>query len=100
MFENNLKAARLQNNLTQQQLADLIGIRQTVYSRYERGVNDMSVSLAKALCANLNVDMNYLTAFYEEDKETLAEYAKRDEIEQLRETIEKMEQRIEMLENE
>ena len=40
---NRLRDLREDNNLTQTQVADLLHIKQTVYSRYERGVQDIPV---------------------------------------------------------
>ena len=40
-----LKDLREDKNLTQQQVSDLLGIQQTVYSRYERGAQDIPVRL-------------------------------------------------------
>ena len=40
---NRLRDLREDNDLTQTQVADLLHIKQTVYSRYERGVQDIPV---------------------------------------------------------
>ena len=40
---NRLRDLREDNNLTQTQVANLLHIKQTVYSRYERGVQDIPV---------------------------------------------------------
>ena len=40
---NRLRDMREDNNLTQTQVADLLHIKQTVYSRYERGIQDIPV---------------------------------------------------------
>ena len=40
---NRLRDMREDNNLTQTQVANLLHIKQTVYSRYERGVQDIPV---------------------------------------------------------
>ena len=53
VFSNNLKEHRIRHNLTQQQLADKVGITRQSISNYEndiRNINlDILVSLAKIL---------------------------------------------------
>ena len=53
VFSNNLKEQRIKHNLTQQQLADKVGLTRQAISNYEndiRNINlDILVSLAKIL---------------------------------------------------
>jgi len=60
-----LKFARLRdlredNNLTQQQVSDLLGIQQTVYSRYERGAQDIPVRHLLVLADYYHTSTDYL----------------------------------------
>lgn len=43
---NNLKEIRIKNNVTQEEIAEHIGINKSIISRYERGIKDISLSLA------------------------------------------------------
>lgn len=52
---NLLAGARLKAGLTQQQLADQLGIRQNMISDYERGRRTYSDTMAKRLSKVLNV---------------------------------------------
>ena len=53
VFSNNLKEHRLKQNLTQQQLADKVGLTRQAISHYENDIRNISldilVSLAKIL---------------------------------------------------
>lgn len=53
VFSNNLKEYRLKQNLTQQQLADRVGLTHQAISNYENDIRnidlDILVSLAKIL---------------------------------------------------
>ncbi|HIV97510.1 MAG TPA: helix-turn-helix domain-containing protein [Candidatus Agathobaculum stercoravium] len=55
-----LKDLREDNNLTQQQVSDLLGIQQTVYSRYERGAQDIPVRHLLVLADYYHTSTDYL----------------------------------------
>lgn len=55
-----LKDLREDNNLTQQQVSDLLGIQQTVYSRYERGAQDIPVWHLLVLADYYHTSTDYL----------------------------------------
>jgi len=61
-----LKIIREKNNLTQQQLADLIAVDRTLISKIECGVSTPSVYTAKKIAAALGF---HWTKFYESDEE-------------------------------
>ena len=46
-------------DLTQQQLADLLGTSQTMYARYERGANELPIHHLLKLCAFYHVSADY-----------------------------------------
>jgi len=48
-FESQLKAARIKTKMTQQQVADALGINKTTYSGYETGKREPDVFKIKAL---------------------------------------------------
>jgi transcriptional regulator with XRE-family HTH domain len=59
-FPERLKTLRLQKNLSQIELADLINVHHTHISRYERGETTPAVKALIALAKALNVSTDYL----------------------------------------
>ncbi len=51
-----LKAARKSKKMTQQQLADIIGVERSVLTRYETGVIEISMKQFVVICDALGVD--------------------------------------------
>ena len=47
-------------DLTQQQVADILGTSQTMYARYERGANEMPIHHLVTLCRYYKVSADYL----------------------------------------
>lgn len=58
-FIEKLRGLREDNDLTQQQVADILGTSQTMYARYERGANEMPIHHLVALCKFYNVSADY-----------------------------------------
>ena len=50
-----LRDLREDNDLTQEQVAYLLGTSQTMYARYERGASDLPLRHLEALCRFYNV---------------------------------------------
>ena len=50
-----LRDLREDNDLTQEQVACLLGTSQTMYARYERGASDLPLRHLEALCRFYNV---------------------------------------------
>lgn len=55
-----LKELRIEKSLTQQQVAEQLGITQRAYSHYEIGDREPSVALIKQLCKLFEVSADYL----------------------------------------
>ena len=55
-----LKGLRTENKLTQQELADKLGISFSTISMYERGEREPGLEILEAIADYFNVDMNYL----------------------------------------
>ncbi len=55
-----LRALREDNDLTQTQVAEVLGTSQTMYARYERGANELPIRHLVALCGFYNVSADYL----------------------------------------
>ena len=47
-------------DLTQQQVADMLGTSQTMYARYERGANELPIHHLLKLCEIYDVPSDYL----------------------------------------
>ena len=59
-YMNKLRALREDNDLTQEQVASVLGTSQTMYARYERGANELPIRHLIALCRFYNVSSDYL----------------------------------------
>ena len=55
-----LKELREDKNLTQTQVANILGIKQASYSRYELNKCEIPLSHLKKLCVFYNVSANYI----------------------------------------
>ena len=58
-----IKALRQDNDLTQKQIAQKLGIAQNTYSQYENGVNGLPIEILIALCKLYNVSADYMLGF-------------------------------------
>lgn len=54
-YMKKLRDLREDNDLTQEQVAYLLGTSQTMYARYERGASDLPLRHLEALCRFYNV---------------------------------------------
>lgn len=68
MFFQRLRDLREDHDLTQAQLAELLGIRQTVYSRYERGFQNIPLEHLLFLADYYGVSTDYLLGRTENPK--------------------------------
>ena len=55
-----LRGLREDNDLTQTQVAEVLGTSQTMYARYERGANELPIRHFVTLCRFYNVSADYL----------------------------------------
>ena len=55
-----MRGLREDNDLTQTQVAQVLGTSQTMYARYERGANEMPIHHLISLCKFYNVSADYL----------------------------------------
>ena len=60
MFGMRLKEMRLKKGLTQQQLADIVGVRDSMITMIERGTRQASAPLAGQLAEALDVTVDWL----------------------------------------
>ena len=61
MYFQRIKDMREDSDLTQVQIAEYLGIRQTVYSRYERGYQTIPLEYLIRLADYYHVSLDYLT---------------------------------------
>lgn len=59
-FLMKLRGLREDNDLTQAQIAAVLGTSQTMYARYERGANELPLRHLVKLCQFYNVSADYL----------------------------------------
>ncbi len=60
-FGRRLRLARLRRGLTQAELASLVGLKQSLISKYETGTRTPEFSLVQQLAAVLNVPVSYFS---------------------------------------
>ena len=55
-----IRDLREDHDLTQQQVADILGTSQTMYARYERGANELPIHHLITLCDYYKVSADYI----------------------------------------
>lgn len=60
LFAERLKNLRIENSLTQKQLAEILHLKQQSYLRYELNTGEPSLETLAAIARNLNVSTDYL----------------------------------------
>lgn len=55
-----IKEVRKEKGITQEKIANMIGMNQTQYSRYERGENEIKVNVLIDICKALQVSSDYI----------------------------------------
>jgi len=60
MFFRRIGDLRIDNDLTQQQVADFLMCNRQVYARYERGIREIPVSMLIRLADFYNTSVDYL----------------------------------------
>lgn len=59
-YTTRLKELRIDNDLLQKDLADILNIDQQYYSKYERGLNELPLRHLKTLCLYYGVSADYI----------------------------------------
>ena len=60
MFFHRIHDLRIDNDLSQQQVADYLMCNRQVYARYERGIREIPVSMLIKLAKLYNVSVDYI----------------------------------------
>ena len=58
-YVKRMRDLREDHDLTQQQVADILGTSQTMYARYERGANELPIHHLLTLCDYYSVSADY-----------------------------------------
>lgn len=58
--KNRIEDLRIDNDLTQQQVADILHCQREVYRRYEKGIRELPLSYAIILADYYKVSLDYL----------------------------------------
>ena len=61
MYFKRIKDMREDHDLSQEEVAQILGIKQTVYSRYERGFQTIPLIHLLTLADHYRVSLDYLT---------------------------------------
>lgn len=64
----NLRNLREDHDLTQQQIADILGTSQTMVARYERGANEMPIRHLITLCKFYNISADDILSTHPKKK--------------------------------
>ena len=59
-IQEKLRGLREDNDLTQSQVAEILGTSQTMYARYERGANELPIRHLLTLCGYYGVSADYI----------------------------------------
>jgi len=59
-YMKRLRDLREDRDITQEQIAKVLGTSQTMYARYERGANDLPLRHFVTLCKYYNVSADYI----------------------------------------
>ena len=62
-YVRRIRDLREDHDMTQQEIADLLGTSQTMYARYERGANEMPIHHLITLCRLYKVSADYILGF-------------------------------------
>ena len=63
-----IRDLREDHDLTQQQVADVLGTSQTMYARYERGANELPIRHLISLCKLYQVSADYILGLEKREK--------------------------------
>ena len=58
-IQEKLRGLREDNDMTQEQVARVLGTSQTMYARYERGANELPIRHLVTLCRLYNVSADF-----------------------------------------
>ena len=65
-YRRRMRDMREDRDLTQKDIAEILGTSQTMYARYERGANELPIRHLLTLCRFYGVSADYLLGLKEE----------------------------------
>ncbi len=68
MYFKRLRDIREDRDLSQEQIANILNMKQQQYARYEKGINEIPLSYIIELAKFYNVSIDYLTNLTDEQK--------------------------------
>lgn len=68
MFFQRLEDLRIDNDLTQSQVANILNCKREVYRRYEKGIRELPLSYAIILAQYYSVTIDYLVGLSDNKK--------------------------------
>lgn len=77
-FSENLKSALTTNEMTQQNLADLIGTTQVTINRWLKGINEPDLTTLLEICLYLDETPNELLGYDDISDETFSKYKQKN----------------------
>ncbi len=77
-FSENLKSALTTNEMTQQNLADLIGTTQATINRWLKGINEPDLTTLLEICLYLDETPNELLGYDDISDETFSKYKQKN----------------------
>ena len=76
-FNENLRKARLEKKLTQQRVADLLGVAKSTYCQYETGASEPNILRLKKLAKILGTNIDTLLGIeYGNDKKFIVHFVR------------------------
>lgn len=66
MYWPRIEHLRIDNDLTQQQVAAILNCKREVYRRYEKGIRELPLSYAIILAQYYNVSLDYMVGLSDE----------------------------------
>ena len=79
-FPENLRNALLDNKMTQQELADLVGTTQATVNRWLKGVNEPDLATLLEICLHLSISPNEILGYDDISEEDFKIYCQTPEI--------------------
>lgn len=71
MYLKRLEDLRIDHDLTQQDIADVLFCKREVYRRYEKGIRELPLSYAIKLAQYYKVSLDYLVGLSDSQKQKL-----------------------------
>ena len=66
LYIERIRQFRQNNNITQKQIADLLGISQQQYFKYEKGVNELPIRYLLVICKAYSISADWLLGLKDE----------------------------------